>query len=85
MSNSCSYPCSCVIDVLADECDGTVTNILVEGLSIGVVIDECTEVLMNLLAAAIVDDVDMFGAGMIILFVEVMIASGVVRLELKES
>ena len=84
MSNSCSYPCT-VIAVLADECDGTVTNILVEGLSIGVVIDECTEVLMNLLAAAIVDDVDMFGAGMIILFVEVMIASGVVRLELKES
>ena len=81
MSNSCSYPCT-VIAVLADECDGTVTNILVEGLSSGVVIDECTEVLMNVLAAAIVD---MFGAGMIIPFVEIMIASGVVRLELEES
>ena len=68
--------------MLAGECDGTVTNILVEGLSSGVVIDECTEVLMNVLAAAIVD---MFGSGMIIPFVEIMIASGVVRLELEES
>ena len=68
--------------MLPDECDGTVTNMLVEGLSSGVVIDECTEVLMNVLAAT---TVDMFDAGMIILFVEIMIAPGVVRLELEES
>ena len=72
MFNACSHTRT-VIDVFDDVCDGSVTEVLVKGLSVGVVID----VLINILAVIMVADVDMLGEGMAILVVVTMIASGV--------
>ena len=70
-----------VIDVLADEYDGTVVNALVKYLSIdevfGEVLDSLTEVLVKVLGPAMVDDVDIFDDP-IILVAETMIVSSFV-------
>jgi len=66
MYKSVSYPCT-VIDVLADDCDGVVSNAVVKGLFVGVMIDWLDGVLMNTFA-------DMLGS--IILVVEEMTTSG---------
>ena len=62
-----------MIDVLADDCDGSVANIVVEGLSVGVLIDTLDGVLMDAFDDALSDGDDMLGGGMIILVVEAMI------------
>ena len=64
-----------MIDVLADECD----EVVAIGEVIGEVIDALTDdVLMNVLAAAMVDGVDMWDSDLTILVVEAMVASGFV-------
>ena len=72
-----------MIDVLADECDEAVADTSVKDFSIGEVIGEVIDaltddVLMNVLAAAMVDGVDMWDSDLTILVVEAMVASGFV-------
>ena len=60
MSDKCSHPCK-IIDVLEDVCDGSIFNILLEGLVIdlptGVAIGRLSDVIVNVGVGMLTDDV----------------------------
>ena len=78
MLNNCLHPWM-TIDVLADECDEAVTNTSVKDLSIddvfGEAIDSLDEVFMKVLAATMVEGVDMLDIDLIVLVAETMIVT----------